>query len=120
MTSPWLCYLQGIYFVATGVWPLLHMRSFIYVTGPKTDLWLVRTVGILVVCIGATLIIQGYVDSKASTATAVLAASSALGLLVIDVTYVRKGTIRKIYLADALLELALLAMWLVASVRWQA
>ena len=54
---------QGSYFLLTGVWPLLHMRSFLAVTGPKTDLWLVETVGVLVAAIGAGLLLsaaRGY------------------------------------------------------------
>jgi hypothetical protein len=35
---------QGAYFVATGVWPLVHIRWFEAVTGPKVDKWLVGTV----------------------------------------------------------------------------
>jgi hypothetical protein len=34
----WLAGLQGAYFLVTGVWPLVHMPSFLAVTGPKTDL----------------------------------------------------------------------------------
>ena len=33
---------QGVYWAATGAWPLLHMRSFEAVTGGK----LVQTVGL--------------------------------------------------------------------------
>ncbi|MFH5804425.1 hypothetical protein ACG2DA_10255, partial [Alienimonas sp. DA493] len=47
---------QGLYYVATGVWPLVHIRSFEFVTGPKTDDWLVQTVGALVLAIGGTLL----------------------------------------------------------------
>ena len=43
-----LALIQGIFYVVTGLWPLIHMPSFLQVTGPKTDLWLVRTVGVLV------------------------------------------------------------------------
>ncbi len=44
--------LQGIYYVATGLWPILNMRSFEMVTGPKRDKWLVKTVGALITAIG--------------------------------------------------------------------
>ena len=43
-----LAWVQAGYFVVTGVWPIVHMRSFLAVTGPKTDLWLVKTIGVLV------------------------------------------------------------------------
>lgn len=36
---------QGLYDLGTGLWPLLHRRSFLAVTGSKTDWGLVQTVG---------------------------------------------------------------------------
>ena len=33
---------HGLYFAATGVWPLVDMKSFEAVTRPKTDKWLER------------------------------------------------------------------------------
>jgi hypothetical protein len=49
--------VQGGYYVATGIWPLLSMRSFERITGPKIDKWLVKTVGLLVTAIGATILL---------------------------------------------------------------
>ena len=43
------------------------MRSFLAVTGPKTDLWLVRTVGVVVLAIGVTLAVaatRGHVNGE--------------------------------------------------------
>ncbi len=48
--------VQGIYFLVTGIWPLISMRTFLTITGPKTDLWLVKTVGLVLAVIGAVLI----------------------------------------------------------------
>ncbi|MCC9168544.1 hypothetical protein [Pontibacter harenae] len=55
-----LAKLQGFYWVITGVWPLVHMPSFLMVTGPKTDLWLVVTVSLLLVLIGLVLVVAGF------------------------------------------------------------
>jgi hypothetical protein len=33
-----LALLQGLYFVITGVWPILSIRTFMMITGPKTDI----------------------------------------------------------------------------------
>mgnify|MGYP003293179536 CR=1 FL=1 len=44
---------QGGFYVLSGVWPLVSMRTFELVTGPKTDDWLVRMVGLLAAVIGA-------------------------------------------------------------------
>ncbi len=36
---------QGLYYTVSGLWPLISLRTFTLVTGPKVDLWLVKTVG---------------------------------------------------------------------------
>jgi hypothetical protein len=107
---------QGWYYVVTGVWPILDMDSFVLVTGPKVDLWLVRTVGVLVTVIGATLLVavrQRRVDAP----IVLLAVGSALGLASIDIVYVLVGRIPPIYLLDAAAELALVALWAVGRAR---
>ena len=48
--------VQGIYFFITGIWPILSMSTFLKITVPKTDLWLVKTVGLVLATIGAVLI----------------------------------------------------------------
>ena len=54
-----LAVIQGVFYLATGIWPLLDIVRFQLVTGPKTDLWLVRTVGVLVTVVGAVLLLAG-------------------------------------------------------------
>ena len=102
--------IQGIYFVITGVWPIIHMGSFLAVTGPKTDLWLVKTVGILLAVIGAVLILA-QVNGEISTSVISLAIGSSLSLAVVEFIYVAKRVISPIYLADAFVELILIAWW---------
>ena len=31
--------IQGVYYALTGIWPVVHIGSFMKVTGPKRDLW---------------------------------------------------------------------------------
>jgi hypothetical protein len=50
---------QGFFYLATGLWPFISASSFQKVTGPKTDFWLVKTVGVLVSVIGGALISAG-------------------------------------------------------------
>jgi hypothetical protein len=102
--------LQGLYFVATGVWPLLHMSSFLAVTGPKVDLWLVRTVGLLVAVMGVAMLV-GSARARVSAETAVLAVGSCVALMMVDVVYVTEGILRPVYLLDAGAELVMLLMW---------
>src|SRR5215216_1241098 len=74
---------QSGYYVATGVWPLLHRRSFEAITGRKVDFWLVQTVGATVAAIGVGLALSARRDgpSDEMRATALLAA---FGLGMID------------------------------------
>jgi hypothetical protein len=60
---------------------------------------LVKTVGILVASIGATLIYG--IRKNDRQITKLLGTTSALGLATIDVTYVAKRRISPIYLLDA-------------------
>jgi hypothetical protein len=108
----WVALIQGIYYALTGLWPLLHMPSFLAVTGPKRDLWLVRTVGILVLVIGTTLIVAAARWQASDPPILVLALGSAAGLGTIDVVYPAKGVISQIYLLDALAEAVLIALWI--------
>lgn len=112
---------QGVYFVATGIWPVVHLPSFERITGPKRDDWLVRTVGVLVTVIGAVLAgaalrrtanaVPGEVDG--------LSVGSALALAGIDVIHVARREIAPIYLADAAAELALAVALTVARQQEQ-
>jgi hypothetical protein len=101
---------QGVYYLASGVWPLIHMRSFLIVTGPKKDLWLVKTVGILITVIGATLTVAGA-RQETTLEIFILAVGSQLALAAVDVVYVAKKVIAKIYLLDAIVEAAFFALW---------
>jgi hypothetical protein len=117
-----LLWLQGPYYLLTGLWPLISIRTFQLVTGPKTDHlptgreadhWLVMTVGLLVTAIAITLLMAARRRSFAPE-IAVLAIGSALGLMAIDVIYVVRNVIGPIYLVDAAIELPLIAAWMVA------
>jgi hypothetical protein len=102
---------QGLYFAATGIWPLLHLRSFERVTGPKTDTWLVQTVGVLVGVIGGTLL-SAAVRRAITVETAGLAVGAAAGLGAVDAVFATRGRISPIYLADAAVEATLIAAWI--------
>ena len=67
---------QAAFYVLTGTWPLINLESFEWVTGPKTDDWLVYTVGLLIVAIGLTLWV-GARSARPDPAIVVLAAATA-------------------------------------------
>lgn len=100
--------LQGGYYIATGVWPLLSRRAFEAVTGPKTDWWLVQMVGLLAATIGTSLAV-GARDEEHAGALRTLAVLSALSFAGIDVVHAARRRISPIYLGDAVVELALAA-----------
>ena len=107
---------QGVYYLLTGLWALVSMRTFEAVTGPKTDRWLVKTVGVLVSVIGAVLMLAGL-RRRVEPESALLAAGSAAGLAAIDTVYATRGRISKIYLLDAVAEVALAAAWAALAAR---
>jgi hypothetical protein len=105
-------YFQALYYFLTGIWPLIDIRTFMMVTGPKTDIWLVKMVGILTVAIALNLFY--LLRTKHFI---LLAISSALGYLLIDVYYSLNGTISLIYLADAFVQLILISTLLLLRRR---
>lgn len=105
-----LAFGQGLFYVGTGVWPILSMRTFEKVTGPKTDDWLVKTVGAAIAVTGATLVMAGVRD-RVTPEILVLATGSAAALGTVDVVYAAKGTISPIYLADAVAEAGIIGAW---------
>lgn len=111
-----LALVQGAFYVATGLWALLDLDSFMAVTGPKTDRWLVKTVGILVTVIGAALLLA-WRSGRITPEVVLLAAGSAVSLAAIDIVYVSNDTISRIYLLDAVAEIGLALAWIPAARR---
>jgi hypothetical protein len=69
---------------------------------------------VLVTVIGATILAAAFRE-RIDLEILVLAVGSAAALTAIDVIYVAKRVIAPIYLADAVLEIALIAWW---SIAW--
>jgi hypothetical protein len=102
---------QGIFYVVTGIWPILSMRTFECVTGPKTDRWLVKTAGALIAVIGGTLVL-GARRGVIAPELRFLGGASAASLAVVDLVYALRGRISKVYLLDAAVEIAIVAAWM--------
>jgi hypothetical protein len=105
-----IAYFQSAYFLITALWPLIHIESFLRITGQKKEVWLVKTVSVLLCSIGITLLSSAYFN-EINRSIIVLALSSAAGLIMIDVYYTIKGKILPVYLADASLEAGLIICW---------
>src|SRR5205814_3223112 len=106
----WIAWVYAVYFLLTGIWPVLHIASFMAVTGPKTDLWLVRTVGLLITGVGLCVAVAAW-QKQIGLPIFVLAIASSGFLCLIDVIYVAKRVIAKIYLLDAAIEVVLIVAW---------
>lgn len=121
-----MCWVQGVYYLITGLWPLVHVRSFKMVTGDKgktdnlqtgqdIDHWLLMTVAVLITSIAIALLF-GAVRKSQSAELAVLAVVSAIGLTGIDLLYTARDIILPVYLIDAVAEVLLITGWTVALV----
>ncbi|QRN97189.1 hypothetical protein JRI60_51010 [Archangium violaceum] len=110
-----LAVAQGVFYIATGVWPIVHLRSFETVTGPKLEGWLVKTVGALIAVVGGTLLAAGL-RRRVSSELKMLATGSAASLAAVDVIY-SPQRISPVYLLDAVAEGVLITGWCVATAR---
>jgi hypothetical protein len=105
---------HGVLNVITGLWPVMHMRSFEAVSGPKVDRWLVRTVGGLMTANGFAQL-AARADEQRLSAHVGLGTSAVLAA--VDVRYATTGRISRIYLLDAVFQLAWVAAWTMALRR---
>jgi hypothetical protein len=104
-------FAHALYFVVGGIWSIVGRRSFEAITGPKTDYWLVRTVGGLLTAVGAVIGFAGY-RQRLTPEIRWLAVSTSAVLAVIDAISTASGRLRRVYLLDALTNLLLIGGWL--------
>jgi hypothetical protein len=108
--------VQGLYYLGTGVWPLISLDTFLKVTGPKTDLWLVQAFGVLVAVAGTVLLVAAWRRSV-PLEIVTLAVGLAMALAGIDIVFVLRRDIGPVYLLDAIAEIGLIALWAGAMSR---
>lgn len=104
--------VQGAYYLATGLWPVLHRRSFAAVTGRRRQGWFVRVVGGAIAAVGAALLVT---DEPRRGRRLGAGVAAVLGLASVVVAVTRRGT--RAYLADAAIEAGFAAAWLAAGPR---
>ncbi len=99
---------HGLFNIVTGLWPVVHIRSFETVSGPKVDRWLVRTVGALTAANGLAQLTARGPEQRLS---AQVGLGTSTVLAAVDVRYGAMGRISRIYLLDAAVQLAWVVAW---------
>jgi hypothetical protein len=94
-----------------GGWAVIGRRSFEALTGPKTDYWLVRTVGGLLTVTGLA-IARAQRRSRLTPELRELAIGTGSVLTAIDLIYVARRRISPVYLLDAVANGCFIASWL--------
>jgi hypothetical protein len=108
---------QATYIMVTAVWPIIDIESFMFVTGPKTDVWLVKTVGALLIPVA--LCMYSYRRTKTvDTPIIILGIGIAAAFISVDVYYSTSDVISDIYLIDAALEILFLVGWVFCGYRY--
>lgn len=106
----WVGASQALYYILTGLWPLVSMPTFLRVSGPKTDLWLVQIVAALVLLIGIVIALATLRQNQ-SPEVIVLAMGAAIAFAGADIIFHAQRIIPRIYLVDAAIQLAILILW---------
>lgn len=99
---------QGAYYLVTGLWPVFSPGTFQKMTGPKTDLWLVKTYGIIVAAVGSGFLIASR-DGSEGLEMKTLACLVAAAIAAAETYYALRRVISRVYLCDGVLELAFVA-----------
>jgi hypothetical protein len=110
MSASTVARAHGAAYLIGGLWPLLHLRSFEAVFGPKVDRWLVKTVAGLLVVNGVTLLATRSTPESIAQARR-LGVGTAAVLAMIDLSYAPIGRISRMYLADAAVEIGWIVVW---------
>jgi hypothetical protein len=107
--------IQGLYMSLTSLWPIIDLHSFIQLTGYKTDVWLVKTLSLLLLSIGISFIIQSAQRSL-SAGIRLLAINVAVSLSAIDFYYTTVNVISDVYVIDGFIQLLFISLWLFRTI----
>jgi hypothetical protein len=113
----YLTLIQATYFLVTAVWPIVHIQSFMEVTGYKTDIWLVKTVGALLIPISICLMMFLFISADKRPALA-LGSLCCVAFISIDFYYALTDVISDIYLADGVLQIIFLLTWIFVIAKY--
>jgi hypothetical protein len=103
-------WIQSLYYLITAVWPLVDIKSFMLITGCKHDVWLVKTVGALLIPVSLTMFSHLFfkVDHRP---VFVLCVTAAIAFASIDFYYSLTDVISNIYMVDGVIQICLIVAW---------
>jgi hypothetical protein len=113
-----LLLIHGLFYFVTGIWPLVHLESFLWVTGPKTDIWLVQAEGLTITAASIGMLTASFQKfiQPGVIITGILFAAFLTG---IDVYYSLTDVISDIYLYDAVAEVLLIISWIAWAITFR-
>jgi hypothetical protein len=114
--TKYLLATQGMYAFLTALWPIVHMESFMWISGYKHDVWLVKTVSVCLLAISVSLL-SGIFVKDTILPVIILALFTAAGLAYVDFYYAINDVIWNIYMADGAIEVLFTICWLVIVIK---
>jgi|1186.fasta_scaffold11580_2 hypothetical protein len=110
-----LALAHGAFLAATGLWPLLHLRSFARLTAPRPEGWLTRGAGLCCTNLGAALLAAGA-RGKVAQELRLAAGTTGLTIAALDLhSAARRRSLPQ--LLNGLAQLAFAAAWTMAELR---
>jgi len=101
---------QGVYYILTGLWPWLALGASQETSREISEHWSVLTLGLLTIVIGLSLCVAGF-RREGTGAIFCLALGTPVVLVVAEGFFVGKRYLPATYLLDAIVEVALAALW---------
>lgn len=112
-----IAFAQGIYYLATAIWPFISGSSFQDLLGPKRDWWLVLTFSMLMAAIGLAMLTSLKINADLRVAR-LFGLFIALMLALSEIWFVSSGAIRNTYLIDTFFQALFILGWL-ATFNWK-
>lgn len=111
--ASYLLLIQGLYWLFIGLWGMINSHSLERVTNIMvTDIWLVKTVSILIIVISLSLL-SGVKSKEQTMPVILLAITGCIGLAGIDFYYSETRVISPAYLMDGIVQILFFIAWIV-------
>lgn len=105
--------VQGVYYIVLGLWPVVHAASFQRLTGglDLSDLWQLRTLGLVLAVIGVSLLWAVRRRSVAPEA-AIVACGVAAVMAIMNLVNITVKAYPPIYCFDCLIQVGFVYGWI--------